>query len=263
MKYKTFTWPNNPSNISISFEKRTIKHEYPEIDGAEFEELGLGAKTFTGNGIFFGKNAYNNFIKLQKVFSDKTTGKLYHPKYGTFNVKMTKLTSKEEPLSDYVEYDFEFIENKDIKVIEKKTSTKKPSNNSNDKVVLSHPYPGILKRGSKGNNVKLVQEVVNVKVDGDFGPKTEGAVKAWQKKHGLSPDGIVGPKTWNVMFGVEDDNDNNSKPVYYIIKPDDTLSKISLKFYHTKTKWKKIADANKKIISNPNVIKPGWKILIP
>jgi nucleoid-associated protein YgaU len=262
MKYKTFTWPNNPTNISINVEKRIIKHEYPEIDGAEFEELGLGPKIFSGSGVFFGKNAYNNFIKLNKVFSDKKTGKLYHPKYGTSMVKMTKLTSKEEPLPNYVEYDFEFVEDKDIKVIEKKIPTKKPSNN-NDKLILLYPYPGILKRGSKGNNVKLVQEVVNVKVDGDFGPKTEGAVKAWQKKHGLSPDGIVGLKTWNAMFNVDDDSDNDSKPVYYVIKPNDTLSKISLKFYHTKTKWKKIADANKKIISNPNVIKPGWKILIP
>ena len=61
-------------------------------------------------------------------------------------------------------------------------------------------YPGILKKGSKGNNVKLVQEVVGVKVDGIFGPVTEKAVKKWQVKHGLKADGIVGPKTWNKMF---------------------------------------------------------------
>ncbi|MDP4086525.1 MAG: peptidoglycan-binding domain-containing protein [Bacillota bacterium] len=33
-----------------------------------------------------------------------------------------------------------------------------------------------------------------------FGPTTEAKVKAYQKHHGLTPDGIVGPKTWTVMF---------------------------------------------------------------
>lgn len=62
-------------------------------------------------------------------------------------------------------------------------------------------YPGrALKRGSKGDNVKLVQQVVGAHPDGDFGPKTEAAVKAWQSAHGRKPDGIVGPKTWGSMF---------------------------------------------------------------
>lgn len=61
-------------------------------------------------------------------------------------------------------------------------------------------FPGIIKAGSKGANVKSVQAKVGVKADGDFGPKTEAAVKAWQKKHGLAADGIIGPKSWAKMF---------------------------------------------------------------
>ncbi|MEE6450541.1 peptidoglycan-binding protein [Gottfriedia acidiceleris] len=62
-------------------------------------------------------------------------------------------------------------------------------------------YPGkILKVGSKGSNVKLIQEKVKVTVDGKFGPLTEKAVKDFQKKKGLTVDGKVGPKTWNKMF---------------------------------------------------------------
>ena len=66
-----------------------------------------------------------------------------------------------------------------------------------------------LKKGSKGDEVKVLQKALNVTVDGDFGPKTEEAVKAFQKSKGLTPDGIVGPKTW-VALGV---TDNNSKCV--------------------------------------------------
>ena len=65
-------------------------------------------------------------------------------------------------------------------------------------------YPGrALKRGSKGDNVKLVQQVVGATPDGDFGPKTEAAVKAWQAAHAAQvgpADGVVGPRTWGAMF---------------------------------------------------------------
>lgn len=66
-------------------------------------------------------------------------------------------------------------------------------------------YPGrSLRKGSKGEAVKLVQKEVGAYVDGDFGPKTEKSVKAWQKKNTdcCGPvDGIVGPRTWKCMFG--------------------------------------------------------------
>ncbi|WP_052353677.1 peptidoglycan recognition protein family protein [Neobacillus jeddahensis] len=63
------------------------------------------------------------------------------------------------------------------------------------------PYPGhSIKRGSKGTDVQRVQRAVGVTADGDFGPATERAVKAYQSRHGLAADGIVGPQTWSVMF---------------------------------------------------------------
>lgn len=57
------------------------------------------------------------------------------------------------------------------------------------------------KRGDQGPKVKLVQEWLSlngthVLPDGDFGPATDAAVKAFQTKFGLTPDGVVGPKTF-------------------------------------------------------------------
>ncbi len=57
----------------------------------------------------------------------------------------------------------------------------------------------LLKKGSNGDLVKKMQEVLGVDADGDFGPGTERAVKAWQSENGLTPDGIVGPKTMQAM----------------------------------------------------------------
>lgn len=53
----------------------------------------------------------------------------------------------------------------------------------------------MLRNGSKGPEVKKIQEKLGVEPTGNFGPKTEAAVKAWQKANGLKDDGIVGPNT--------------------------------------------------------------------
>lgn len=52
-----------------------------------------------------------------------------------------------------------------------------------------------LRRGSSGEDVKIVQRIVGATADGRFGPATEQAVRAWQRAHGLTADGIVGPQT--------------------------------------------------------------------
>lgn len=53
----------------------------------------------------------------------------------------------------------------------------------------------VLKLGSKGNEVKTLQEKLNLKADGIFGPLTEEAVKDFQRSNGLEVDGIVGGNT--------------------------------------------------------------------
>lgn len=56
--------------------------------------------------------------------------------------------------------------------------------------------PPKIKKGSKGQAVKVWQQLMKVDVDGVFGTKTEDATKALQKKAGVQVDGIVGPVTW-------------------------------------------------------------------
>ena len=61
-----------------------------------------------------------------------------------------------------------------------------------------------LSRGASGTAVSQLQQLLSnkgfpVSVDGDFGPKTQAAVKAFQTSKGLSADGVVGPKTWAAL----------------------------------------------------------------
>ena len=66
-----------------------------------------------------------------------------------------------------------------------------------------------LKKGAKGEQVKALQRMLyamgyelgnNNPIDGNFGPKTDTAVRAYQKKKSLTVDGIVGAKTWNKLL---------------------------------------------------------------
>lgn len=59
-----------------------------------------------------------------------------------------------------------------------------------------------IKQGSKGDEVKVLQLVIGVKDDGIFGNNTKSALKKWQKKYGLSSDGIAGAQTWGKMADI-------------------------------------------------------------
>jgi len=57
----------------------------------------------------------------------------------------------------------------------------------------------VLRRGAKGEWVVKLQEALDISADGDFGPKTEAALKAFQDANGLEPDGIAGPVTYRAL----------------------------------------------------------------
>jgi putative chitinase len=59
----------------------------------------------------------------------------------------------------------------------------------------------LIKLGSKGVDVKSLQEKLGLTADGSFGPGTEKAVKEWQTKNGLTVDGVIGDKSWSLLMG--------------------------------------------------------------
>lgn len=82
-----------------------------------------------------------------------------------------------------------------------------------------------LKIGSKGEEVKKLQQKLGLKDDGIFGPLTESKLKEWQKKNGISPDGRVSLGTWIKMFGSSPTpvSPASEKPTAPVSKPRETL----------------------------------------
>jgi hypothetical protein len=69
----------------------------------------------------------------------------------------------------------------------------------------------LIRQGSKGEDVKAVQDVLNfhirrlapLAVDGIFGPLTQARVIEFQKSNKLTADGLVGPNTLGKLFEEE------------------------------------------------------------
>ena len=84
--------------------------------------------------------------------------------------------------------------------VEGGTAVSNPTNN----VIVTYPT---VRKGNKGEVVTQLQSFLaldgsQLTVDGIFGNGTLAAVKAFQKRHGLVVDGIVGPKTWAKLLEV-------------------------------------------------------------
>jgi nucleoid-associated protein YgaU len=56
---------------------------------------------------------------------------------------------------------------------------------------------------------------------------------------------------------------DNPYAQYHVVARGDTLSKIAEQYYGDKMLYPKIFEANRNVLSDPNKIKPGQKLLIP
>ena len=78
-----------------------------------------------------------------------------------------------------------------------KNTTTKNTVTLSDKIEVQFP---VIQKGSKGTAVSMLQAVLGVKVDGDFGNDTETSLKAFQKNVKLTADGICGKDTWTKVI---------------------------------------------------------------
>ncbi len=111
---------------------------------------------------------------------------------------------------------------------------------------------------SRGPDVALLQAILNRlgfntgTVDGIFGTRTQNGVIRFQRSAGLSPDGVVGAKTWGALepyiMGYRT----------YLIRRGDTFFDLARRFNTTVSA---IETANPNV--NPNDLQIGQRVIIP
>lgn len=111
----------------------------------------------------------------------------------------------------------------------------------------------VLKEGAKGKEVRELQQKLvdwgySLKVDGQFGPLTVRAVKAFQAANGLAVDGVVGKKTWEVMA---------NPTILHRVKRGDSLYTLARRYG---VSIETIMDAND---LTDEIIIIGWELTIP
>ena len=124
----------------------------------------------------------------------------------------------------------------------------------------------ILKLGSKGNNVKILQEKLRIltyyleEINSKFDKNTEIAVKQFQLNNFLTPDGIVGINTLSIINSLYSDLakcDNITLPDQtgtYIVQKGDTLYSIAKKFNTTVEEIKTLNNLTSDILSISQIL---------
>ena len=109
LKFKNFTFPENPETMSIQF-VRPVLFERKTDGTIEYYGLGRGCRTLTGSGVFFGPQAYNQFVTLSNLLYDGQPGTLVLPILQDWSAYLTQIEAIQTPMENYVAYRFTFRE---------------------------------------------------------------------------------------------------------------------------------------------------------
>jgi nucleoid-associated protein YgaU len=121
-------------------------------------------------------------------------------------------------------------------------------------MALQQKYQDLINSAQTSGTANLqVREQNNVLyVDGQV-PSEEVKQKLWDLYNRIDPDYRSGDLVMNLTVAGGGETE-------YEVVSGDSLSKIGKKFG---VAWKDIYEANRNVISNPDLIQPGWKLKIP
>lgn len=125
-------------------------------------------------------------------------------------------------------------------------------------ILLRGDIVEVLSLGSQGTYVMLAQSILAKigfdpgAIDGVFGEQTKQAVMEFQMSRGLTPDGVIGPDTWQLIERIALGYD------IYTVQPFDTYNTIAARYYTTANA---ILTANPSL--NPSNLKVGQQIVVP
>ena len=121
-------------------------------------------------------------------------------------------------------------------------------------MALPQKYSDLVKTAQTNGTANLqVREQNDVLyIDGEV-PSEDVKQQLWDLYNKIDPDYRSGDLVMNLTVA------GGASEEYEVVKGD-SLSKIGQKFG---VAWKEIYEANRNVISNPDLIQPGWKLKIP
>ena len=108
LSFGSFTWRQNPVRFSVEQRRKPIyaKNEMGVIAYTGLTQVGC---TVTGSGVFTGKEAWTDYLALQKLLDAPSPATLQHPRWGSCKAYLTGLQMTEEPKDSCISYQFTFL----------------------------------------------------------------------------------------------------------------------------------------------------------
>ena len=109
MRFKEFTWKNNPTELAVELGRRVKETALPYAE-SRTEDLGQAKRRVKGEGYFSGMDCMEQWENLRKVFAQGGPGSLQLPGQEPFLAVMDGLRLLGAPGKDLIRYGFSFTE---------------------------------------------------------------------------------------------------------------------------------------------------------
>lgn len=104
-----FIWPNDPETLRVTY-LRKVDIEAAEDGLWTVTNVARMGRSFEGEGLFFGENAYESFRSLAQYLYSGEKVTLVHPQWTKANVLLTELEVTEECRKNVLHYRFRLVE---------------------------------------------------------------------------------------------------------------------------------------------------------
>ncbi len=109
MRFKNFLWPKNPAKLHIA-SQRQIHEVFLPFLHSSFQDFGSKRRIISGEGLFLGPHANQDFEALSDLLSQGGSGTLCLPALPPLTAALVKLDLLADPAPNTVRYSFEFWE---------------------------------------------------------------------------------------------------------------------------------------------------------
>ena len=109
MRFMGYTLHHNPHTLQVTNTANVLQYNIPE-SVAITQNTGNRPIVVKGEGVFYGDNAFEQYMKLKALGENGKAGVLSVSDINPFFAYLSEIKLKCTPLDDYVEYSFTFIE---------------------------------------------------------------------------------------------------------------------------------------------------------